>query len=69
MQVRADEEERIASLDKNYAKQQRKLAKDYTKLAKLVEKQGGDPTLLLKAADYFESKAEKQEEKEDKKNK
>lgn len=66
VQVRMDEEARTASLDKSYAKQQRKLAKDYKQLATLVEKQGGDPTQLLDAADYFDSKADKQEKKEKK---
>ncbi len=64
LEVRQDEEVRLASLDKSYAKQQRTLAKQYRKAAKEVQKQGGDSTALLEAAAYFDGQAGKQEKRE-----
>ena len=64
VKVRANEEKRLASLDKSYAKQMKALAKQYKASAKLVAKQGGDPTALIEAVAYFENESKVQEKKE-----
>ncbi|MBK1724292.1 hypothetical protein [Thiocystis violacea] len=64
VEIRADEEQRLASLDTSYAKQQRQLAEQYAKEAQLVAKQGGDPAPLLQAAAYFNKKADEQAAKD-----
>lgn len=57
LEVRMDEEKRLAKMDKSYIKQQKALAEQYRNTAKIVQQQGGDPTALLEAAAYFDEKA------------
>lgn len=55
--VRASEESRLASTDRSYARQQENLARQYEATARLIARQGGDPTPTLRAAAYFRIKA------------
>jgi len=59
VQVRHEDERRLKSLDKDYAKQAKAQAKYYEKLAKDVKKAGGNAQPLLDAAAYFDSEAKK----------
>ncbi len=57
MEIRKSEEERIATEDYEKFRQQNiNLAKYYKEMAKRVQKNGGDPTPLLKAAEHFLAK-------------
>ena len=64
VKVRGNEERRLASLDKDYGKQMKNLAKQYKETAKTVKDQGGDPQPLLEAAAYFDGLAKDQDKKE-----
>lgn len=57
VEIRKDEEIRVAKEDISSAEQAKALAKQYRETANRVAKQGGDPTSLLQAAAYFDSKA------------
>ncbi len=60
MEIRKSEEERIATEDYDKFRQQNlSLAKYYKAMAKRVQKEGGDPTPLLKAAEHFLAKNNK----------
>lgn len=67
--VRMDEEKRLASLDKSYAKQMKALARQCRKTARAVEKQGNDSTALRAVAAYYDDQAKTQEKKEKKEKK
>ena len=59
VQVRKADERRLKKLDKDYAKQAKAQAQYYAKLAKEVQKAGGNAQPLLDAAAYFDSEAKK----------
>ena len=57
IEIRKKEEERIATEDYDkFRRQNIRLAQYYKEMAKRVQKQGGDPTPLLKAAEHFQAK-------------
>lgn len=55
--IREQEEKRHSLKDRSHSKHVKSLIKQYEQSAKIVARQGGDPTPLLAAAEYYRNQS------------